>query len=111
MGGIQRYRPIRLDLLARDAACAASQRTTRLAEAGVARSALGAETRQIRVLLGQARAAVPAAVIRGDIVDPAGVEIEALLRGEELDAETVQRLCGRLESISAERDRSSTETP
>ncbi len=111
VGGIQRYRPIRLDLLARDAACAASQRTTRLAEAGVARSALGAETRQIRVLLGQARAAVPAAVIRGDIVDPAGVEIEALLRGEELDAETVQRLCGRLESISAERDRSSTETP
>lgn len=109
MGGIQRYRPIRLDLLARDAVCAASQRTARLAEAGVQTPARGAEARQIRVLLRQAKAAVPAAVIRGDILDPAGVEIAALLREDELDSESLQRLCGRLESISAERDRAPTE--
>jgi len=111
VGGIQRYRPVRLDLLARDAACAASQRAARLEEGDMGSAALGAEARQIRVLLRQARAAVPAAVIRGDILDPAGVEIEALLRGEELDAASLQRLCGRLESLGAERDRASTQAP
>jgi hypothetical protein len=54
------------------------------------------------------RAAVPAAVIRGDILDPAGVEIAASLRGDELDAEILQRLCGQLESLGAERDRATT---
>ncbi len=105
VGGIQRYRPIRLDLLARDAVCAAAQRTERRANAGAATPVLGAEARKIRVLLRQARAAIPAAVVRGDILDPAGAEMAALLGGDELDAETLQRLCGQLESLGAERDR------
>jgi hypothetical protein len=54
---------------------------------------------------------VPAAVIRGDILDPAGVEIGALLREEELDSESLQRLCERLESLGAERDRASAQAP
>ena len=109
VGGIQRYRPIRFDLLARDAACAASQRAARLGEADMGIRARGAEVGQIRVLLRQARAAVPAAVVRGDILDPAGVEIAALLREEELDSESLQRLCERLESLGAERDRASAQ--
>jgi outer membrane protein assembly factor BamB len=109
VGGIQRYRPIRLDLLARDAVCAASQRAARLAGAGVEASAHATEVRQIRVLLRQARVAVPAAVVRGDILDPSGVEIGALLREEELDSMTMQRLCERLEALGAERNRTSTQ--
>jgi hypothetical protein len=52
---------------------------------------------------------VPAAVVRGDILDPSGVEIGALLREEELDSMTMQRLCERLEALGAERNRTSTQ--
>ena len=110
VGGIQRYRPIRLDLLARDAVCAASPHAARLESESLGPAARAVEVAQIGVLLRQARAAVPAAVIRGDILDPAGAEIAALLRGEDLDAETLQRLCGRLESLGAERDQAATES-
>lgn len=75
-GGIARYKPIRLDLLARDAICAAQARaanastlsqTTELA-------AIHTDIRQIKVLLKQAANALSKAVIDGDMtIDAAGV--------------------------------------
>ena len=104
LGGIHRYRPIRLDLLARDAVCAASPHAARLESEPLVPAARAVEVAQIGVLLRQARNAVPAAVIRGDILDPAGEEIAALLSEEELGAQDLQRLCERLDAIGADRD-------
>jgi hypothetical protein len=68
-GGIARYKPIRLDLLARDAICAAEARganagtldqTTELA-------AINTDIRQMRVLLKQAGGAITKAVSDGDM--------------------------------------------
>jgi outer membrane protein assembly factor BamB len=68
-GGIARYKPIRLDLLARDAICAAEARganasrlnqTTELA-------AISTDIRQIKVLLNQASNAITKAVSDGDM--------------------------------------------
>jgi len=68
-GGIARFKPIRLDLLARDAICAAEARganastlnqTTELA-------AISTDIRQIKVLLKQAAGAVTKAVDDGDM--------------------------------------------
>ncbi|MFT7140495.1 MAG: hypothetical protein ACI9B8_002920, partial [Sulfitobacter sp.] len=68
-GGIARYKPIRLDLLARDAICAAEarganastlHRTTELA-------AINTDIRQIMVLIKQANGAITKAVSDGDM--------------------------------------------
>jgi hypothetical protein len=68
-GGIARYKPIRLDLLARDAICAAQARganastlnqTTELA-------AINTDIRQVRVLIKQADGAIAKAVSDGDM--------------------------------------------
>lgn len=68
-GGIARFKPIRLDLLARDAICAAEarganastlNRTTELA-------AINTDIRQIKVLIKQANGAIPKAVSDGDM--------------------------------------------
>jgi len=68
-GGIARFKPIRLDLLARDAICAAQARganastlnqTTELA-------AINTDIRQIKVLLKQAGNAITKAVSDGDM--------------------------------------------
>jgi hypothetical protein len=68
-GGIARFKPIRLDLLARDAICAAQARganastlnkTTELA-------AINTDIRQIRVLIKQANGAITKAVSDGDM--------------------------------------------
>lgn len=74
-GGIARYKPIRLDLLARDAICAAEtrganastlNRTTELA-------AINTDIRQIKVLLNQASNAITQALSDGDVtVEDAG---------------------------------------
>ena len=68
-GGIARFKPIRLDLLARDAICAAEARganadtldqTTEMA-------AIKTDIRQIKVLIKQAGGAIPKAVSDGDM--------------------------------------------
>ncbi|MFT7403680.1 PQQ-binding-like beta-propeller repeat protein [Zhongshania sp.] len=70
IGGIARFKPIRLDLLARDAICAAEARaanastlnkTTELA-------AINTDIRQIKVLMKQAGNAITKAVKDGDII-------------------------------------------
>jgi outer membrane protein assembly factor BamB len=68
-GGIARFKPIRLDLLARDAICAAGARganaSTLNQTTGLA--AINTDVRQIKVLLKQAGGAITKAVSDGDM--------------------------------------------
>ena len=107
VGGIQRYKPIRLDLLVRDAACAAAARASNAGSIAAEhpRSA-GEDILQIRVLIRQSRAALPRAVQDGDL-DPAMEKtISGLLRGVETGlsiatlsqtAESLTRVCDLFE--------------
>jgi hypothetical protein len=80
-GGIARFKPIRLDLLARDAICAAEARganastlnqTTELA-------AINTDIRQIKVLIKQAGGAIPKAVSDGDMTADDASTLDNLL--------------------------------
>lgn len=71
VGGIQRYRPVRLDLLVRDATCAGAARAAPM-EAGD-------EAGSLRTLLRQARTALPEAVARGELAPARSVELGASL--------------------------------
>jgi outer membrane protein assembly factor BamB len=84
-GGIARFKPIRLDLLARDAICAAEARganagtlnqTTELA-------AINTDIRQIRVLIKQANGAITKAVSDGDMTAEAAGTLGDLLERSE----------------------------
>jgi outer membrane protein assembly factor BamB len=78
-GGIQRYRPIRLDLLVRDAACAAAARAMawRRFDAGDP-DAVRDDVAQIRVLLRQGRGALPEAAASGDLGADTSAQISGL---------------------------------
>ncbi|MEN0066654.1 MAG: hypothetical protein AAGA48_31260 [Myxococcota bacterium] len=82
IGGISRYKPVRNDLLARDATCAAGVRARNAATVTDASAASAEEDiRQIRVLIDQARAALGRAVVDGDLD-----EANAVATDDELDA-------------------------
>ena len=68
-GGIARYKPIRLDLLVRDAICAAEARGANASALNPVTdgAAIDADTRQIEVLITQAKGALPKAVRDGDM--------------------------------------------
>jgi PQQ-like domain len=68
-GGIARFKPIRLDLLARDAICAAEARVANAStlDQTAELAAINADIRQIKVLLKQASGAIPKAVSDGDM--------------------------------------------
>jgi hypothetical protein len=68
-GGIARFKPIRLDLLARDAICAAEARAANAStlDRTSEPAAINTDIRQIRVLIKQAGNALPQAVSDGDI--------------------------------------------
>jgi outer membrane protein assembly factor BamB len=68
-GGVARYKPIRLDLLARDAICAAAARVANATDLDSVTdaAALDADLRQARVLLDQASGALARAVADGDM--------------------------------------------
>jgi len=108
IGGISRYKPVRHDLLARDATCAAGARA-RNAGAIAEDSPKSAEQdiRQIRMLIAQSRAALQRAVVDGDLAaDVAGsldAELEstaAELSASSLDSagNSLIRVCSRLET-------------
>ncbi|MDG2308521.1 MAG: hypothetical protein P8R42_28410 [Candidatus Binatia bacterium] len=74
-GGIARYRPIRLDLLARDAICAAEARGANASTLNKTTevAAINMDIRQIKVLIEQAGNAITKAVSDGDMTaDDAG---------------------------------------
>ena len=106
IGGISRYKPVRNDLLARDAACAAGARA-RNAGAIAEDSPKSAEQdiRQIEMLIAQSQAALQRAVADGDLnADAAGslsAELESTaigLTASSLDAagNSLIRVCVRL---------------
>ncbi len=68
-GGIARYKPIRLDLLARDAICAAEARGANASTLNQTTevAAINTDIRQVRVLIEQARDAITKAVRDGDM--------------------------------------------
>jgi hypothetical protein len=68
-GGISRFKPIRLDLLARDAICAAQDRAANAStlDQGAESAAIDTDIRQIKVLLKQAGNAINKAVDDGDM--------------------------------------------
>ena len=68
-GGIARFKPIRLDLLARDAICAAEARGANASTLNqtTASAAIDTDIRQIKVLLKQAGNAITKAVDDGDM--------------------------------------------
>jgi len=84
IGGISRYRPIRLDLLVRDAVCAAEARAANSASLGAPDAASANEDiRQIQVLIDQVRASLSNAVIDGDIDNITAGSITAALDSAE----------------------------
>ncbi|MDG1826464.1 MAG: PQQ-binding-like beta-propeller repeat protein [Henriciella sp.] len=68
-GGVARYKPIRLDLLARDAVCAAEARSANAStlDANTDAVAIANDVRQIQVLINQAEGAISIAVNDGDL--------------------------------------------
>jgi outer membrane protein assembly factor BamB len=79
IGGISRYKPVRNDLLARDATCAAGVRARNAATiADDAPDSAEQDIRQIRALIAQADAALVRAVADGDLQ----AELAAALDGD-----------------------------
>jgi len=69
IGGIARYKPVRLDLLARDAICAAAARGANASTLNSTSemAAINTDVRQIKVLIEQASDAIAKAVSEGDM--------------------------------------------
>lgn len=77
IGGISKYRPERLDLLIRDAACAGADRARRAKSIRKQQLAgAAADVRQIRHLVAQALVAGPQAVADGDLSGPTWNDVQ-----------------------------------
>ena len=82
MGGIHRYRPLRYDLLVRDAACAAAGRAARwLATDPAHKASQRDDVAQIGILLRQAIDALAPATQRGELTAERSGEIVTFLAG------------------------------
>jgi outer membrane protein assembly factor BamB len=93
-GGIARFKPIRLDLLARDAICAAEARSANASTLNQIRElvAINIDIRQIKVLLKQAGGAISKAVSDGDMTSDDANTLGDLLAASSLrlTAETLE---------------------
>lgn len=84
IGGISRYKPVRNDLLVRDATCAAGVRARNASTIAESAPASAAEDiRQIQVLIDQSRAAADRAVSDGDLDVTQAATFEAELEAAE----------------------------
>jgi len=82
VGGIHRYRPLRYDLLVRDASCAAADRAARwLATDPVYKASQRDDVAQIGILLRQAIDALAPATQRGELSAERSAEIATSLAG------------------------------
>lgn len=80
IGGVSRYKPVRNDLLARDATCAGGVRARNAATvADAAPESAEQDTRQIRVLIDQSREALDRAVSDGDLDSDTAETLDAEL--------------------------------
>lgn len=82
IGGIARFKPIRLDLLARDAICAAEARGANAStlDHATETAAINTDIRQIKVLLAQAESAIPKAIDDGDMTFEDAATLNDLLQ-------------------------------
>ena len=95
VGGISRYKPIRNDLLARAASCAAAARAQNAATiADSAPLSANQDILQIQVLIDQSRAAIDRALSDGDL-DAA--EASLSIEGFETTAASLLRVCTALQ--------------
>jgi len=80
-GGIARFKPVRLDLLARDAICAAEARgaNTSTLHQTTERAAINTDIRQIHVLINQAGGAITKAISDGDMTQQIASTLTDLL--------------------------------
>jgi hypothetical protein len=84
IGGISRYKPIRNDLLVRDATCAAGVRARNAATiTDSAPSSAAQDSRQIQVLIDQSRAAIDRAISDGDLEQDAAAGLNSDLDAAE----------------------------
>jgi len=88
-GGVARFKPIRLDLLVRDAVCAAEARGSNASTLSQVTEAAAIKTdiRQIKVLIDQATKAIPKAVRDGDMTPEIASRLLDLLHQSTLDLE------------------------
>lgn len=101
-GGIARFKPIRLDLLARDAICAAEARSANANSLDVAEHsrAIKTDIRQIRVLISQAENAISQAIRDEDLTQIDGTNLERLLVNSAANLE-VESLAQATSNLSA----------
>jgi len=86
-GGIARYKPIRLDLLVRDATCAAEARAANASTLNqiAELAAINTDIRQIKVLIKQASNAITKAVSDGDMITKDANNLRNLLEQSVVD--------------------------
>jgi len=106
IGGISRYKPVRNDLLARDASCAAGVRARNAATiADSSPKSAEQDIRQIRVLIEQSEAALDRAVNDGDLdgsdADALGADLDSIaealsMAGLDASANELIRVCNEL---------------
>jgi len=101
-GGIARFKPIRLDLLARDAICAAEARGANASTLDQATelAAINTDIRQIKVLLKQADGAITKAVSDGDMAAEDAGTLDNLLE-QSMSKLTPVDLAGSVTSLTS----------
>ncbi|MEM9188127.1 MAG: PQQ-binding-like beta-propeller repeat protein [Myxococcota bacterium] len=111
-GGISRYRPIRNDLLARDAVCAAQARAAN-AVASTAPSSAAVDVLHIDALIEQARGAVARARDDADLPLAAADEIDAELATVQgrLSLEALEASAAELGALCQRLDRGCNQSP
>jgi hypothetical protein len=89
-GGIARFKPIRLDLLARDAICAAEARGANAINLNqvIDLDAINTDIRQIRTLIKQAEGALTKAVSDGDMTPEKADSLNVLLEKSNVNLTT-----------------------
>ena len=104
-GGVARYKPIRLDLLVRDAVCAAEARSANAStlDANTDAVAIANDVLQIQVLINQAEGAISIAVNDGDLTaeEAATLRTHLSVSMENLAGETLTQTTPRLAAACA----------
>ncbi len=102
VGGVSKFTPVRLDLLVRDAVCAAADRALNAhAVSGTCPDSAAADILQIHELIAQCRGGLTCAVAAGDLTQTEADNIEALLVSAEtaLSIGTLDSAAGHLANI------------
>jgi len=102
IGGISRFKPIRLDILARDAICAAQARGANASALHKTKdlAAINTDIRQIKVLIKQADNAIPVAVSDGDMTAEDASTLNAVLEKSKVNL-SVDGLAHAVTDLSA----------